>query len=104
MRSPTLGRLPPAAVLSVDPIEAALWRCGIERSFATGVASYEVATVLAENQLRLGHAVVADAVNSYSATPVGRPAAEPEFERIRLPRRTTKMRTLLSVWRSVPRG
>lgn len=48
----------------MDPIEAALWRCGIERSLATGVAAYEVATVLAENQLRLGHTVVADAVNS----------------------------------------
>lgn len=63
-----LGRLLPAAVLSVDPIEAALWRSGIERSFATGVAAYEVATVLAENQLRLGHTVVGDAVNSLEVT------------------------------------
>lgn len=53
-----------APILSVDPIEAAIWRCGIPRSFETGVAAYEVAAVLAEQQLRLGLTVIADAVNS----------------------------------------
>lgn len=59
-----LGRGLPAAVLSVDPIEAAICRCGITQSFETGVAAYEVAAVLAEEQLGLGISVIADAVNS----------------------------------------
>jgi predicted kinase len=59
-----LGRRLPASVLPVDPIEAAIWRCGIPPSFETGVAAYEVAAVLAESQLRLGLAVVVDAVSS----------------------------------------
>jgi len=59
-----LGRRLGAAVLSVDPIEAAIWRCGIPPSFETGVAAYEVVAVLAEHQLRLGMTVIADAVSS----------------------------------------
>ncbi|MGH9033458.1 MAG: AAA family ATPase [Acidimicrobiia bacterium] len=59
-----LGRELRAAVLSVDPIEAAIWRCGIPPSFETGVAAYEVVAVLAEHQLRLGLTVIADAVSS----------------------------------------
>ncbi len=54
-----------APVLSVDPIEAAIWRAGIEPSFETGVAAYEVAAAVAQEQLRLGHDVVVDAVNAY---------------------------------------
>jgi predicted kinase len=59
-----LGRRIGAPVLSVDPIEAAIWRCGIAPSDETGVAAYEVAATLAEQQLRLGLTVVVDAVNS----------------------------------------
>jgi predicted kinase len=59
-----LGRKLGAPVLSVDPIEAAIWRCGIPPSFETGVAAYEVVAVLAEHQLRLGLTVIADAVSS----------------------------------------
>lgn len=59
-----LGRRLPAAVLSVDPIEAAIWRCGITPGFETGVAAYEVAAVLAQKQLELGQCVIGDAVNS----------------------------------------
>jgi predicted kinase len=59
-----LGQRLGAAVLSVDPIEAAIWRCGIAPSFETGVAAYEVVAVLAEHQLRLGLTVIADAVSS----------------------------------------
>src|SRR5688572_22273325 len=47
-----LGQRLRAAVLSVDRIEAAMWRCGIAPSFETGVAAYEVVAVLAEHQLR----------------------------------------------------
>jgi predicted kinase len=59
-----LGQRLRAAVLSVDPIEAAMWRCGIAPSFETGVAAYEVVAVLAEHQLGLGLTVIADAVSS----------------------------------------
>jgi predicted kinase len=59
-----VGRELGAAVLSVDPIEAAIWRCGIPPSFETGVAAYEVAAVLAEHQLSLGLTVITDSVSS----------------------------------------
>jgi predicted kinase len=59
-----LGQRLGAAVLSVDPIEAAMWRCGIAPSFEAGVAAYEAVAVLAEHQLRLGLPVIADAVSS----------------------------------------
>ncbi|WP_432523353.1 AAA family ATPase [Kineococcus sp. SYSU DK006] len=58
-----LGRALPAPVLSVDPVEAALWRAGIGREQPTGLAAYAVAQELAGRVLALGQAVVADAVN-----------------------------------------
>lgn len=51
------------ALLSVDPIEAALWRAGVERSQPTGLAAYVVAEVLAREQLLVGNDVLIDAVN-----------------------------------------
>jgi predicted kinase len=59
-----LGHELGAPVLSVDPIEAAIWRCGIPPSFETGVAAYEVAAVLAEHQLSLGLTAIVDSVSS----------------------------------------
>jgi predicted kinase len=59
-----LGHELGAPVLSVDPIEAAIWRCGIAPSFETGVAAYEVAAVLAEHQLSLGFTAIVDSVSS----------------------------------------
>jgi predicted kinase len=59
-----LGHELGAPVLSVDPIEAAIWRCGIPASFETGVAAYEVAAVLAEHQLSLGLTAIVDSVSS----------------------------------------
>jgi len=59
-----LGEKLGPAVLSVDPIEAAMWRCGIPPSVETGVAAYEVVAVLAEHQLRLRLTVIADSVSS----------------------------------------
>ena len=59
-----VGRRLGAPVLSVDPIEAAMLRSGIARSFETGLAAYEVVAALAEQQLRLGLDVVVDAVSS----------------------------------------
>ncbi|MEY9853224.1 putative kinase [Leifsonia sp. EB41] len=51
------------ALLSVDPIEAAIWRAGVERTQPTGLAAYVVAEDLAREQLRVGNDVLIDAVN-----------------------------------------
>ena len=59
-----LGRALCCAVLSVDPVEAAMWRAGVGPSEPTGLAAYVVVEALAEEQLALGHEVVVDAVNS----------------------------------------
>ena len=52
-----------ATLLSIDPIEAAIWRCGIPPSFETGLAAYVVAEAVAEQQLAAGRSAVIDAVN-----------------------------------------
>jgi predicted kinase len=51
------------AVVSVDPIEAAMWIAGIDPAQPTGLAAYVVAETVAREQLRLGHDVIVDAVN-----------------------------------------
>jgi predicted kinase len=51
-------------VFSVDPIESAIVKAGIQRSFETGVAAYLVAEALASEQLKLGNSVIIDAVNA----------------------------------------
>lgn len=51
------------AVLSVDPVEAAMWRAGIDRDQPTGLAAYVVVEALAAEQLALAHDVIVDAVN-----------------------------------------
>lgn len=53
-------------VLSIDPIEAAMWSAGIPKE-TTGVAAYTVACAVAREQLRLGLSVVVDAVNPVEA-------------------------------------
>ncbi|MGA7807591.1 AAA family ATPase [Bradyrhizobium sp.] len=53
-------------VFSVDPIEAAMWRAGIDRT-ETGAAAYEVARALADEHLRLRLSVIVDAVNAAEA-------------------------------------
>lgn len=58
-----LARALGCAVLSVDPIEAAMWRAGVGRDQPTGLAAYVVAEDLARQQLLLGNDVVVDAVN-----------------------------------------
>jgi predicted kinase len=64
MLAEAIGMALPAAVVSVDPVELALWRAGLPRTTAVGIAAYAVAAAVAEQQLRLGHAVIADAVNA----------------------------------------
>lgn len=58
-----LGRRLPAPVLSVDPVESALWRAGIERSQPTGLAAYVAVEAMAAEVLALGQTVAVDAVN-----------------------------------------
>ena len=50
-------------IFSVDPIESAVIKSGIKKSFATGLAAYLVAETLAGEQLRLGLSVIIDAVS-----------------------------------------
>ncbi|GAA2044183.1 AAA family ATPase [Catenulispora yoronensis] len=59
-----LGRTLAAPVVSVDPIEAALWRAGVARSQPTGLAAYVVAETVADGVLALGQTVIVDAVNA----------------------------------------
>jgi predicted kinase len=51
-------------LLSVDPIESAIIKAGVARSFETGLAAYLVAETLAGEQLKLGNSVIVDAVNA----------------------------------------
>jgi len=53
-----------AAVVSVDPIEAAILAAGIDSDQPTGLAAYLVAETLAESVLSAGHSIVVDAVNA----------------------------------------
>jgi predicted kinase len=51
------------ALLSVDPVEAVMWRAGISRDQPTGLAAYVVVEALAREQLSVGNDVIVDAVN-----------------------------------------
>jgi predicted kinase len=51
-------------VLSVDPIESAMLRAGIAKSFETGLAAYLVVETVADAQLGLGQGAIIDAVNA----------------------------------------
>ena len=55
-----------APLLSIDPIEAAMWRAGIPNNL-TGIAAYEIAAAVAEENLMLGLTVIVDAVNPVEA-------------------------------------
>ncbi|MEW1862236.1 AAA family ATPase [Streptomyces sp. NPDC088194] len=62
-----LGRELAAPVVSVDPIEAAMWRAGVSRGQPTGLAAYVVAETVAGDALALGQTVIVDAVNAVDA-------------------------------------
>ena len=49
--------------LSIDAVEGSLLACGLPAGWEVGVAAYEAARAMAEQNLRLGHDVVVDAVN-----------------------------------------
>ncbi|AAT88639.1 conserved hypothetical protein [Leifsonia xyli subsp. xyli str. CTCB07] len=53
-----------AAVISVDPIEAAILRAGIDDDQPTGLAAYLVAETMSEQVLLTGYSVIVDAVNA----------------------------------------
>ncbi|MBC7724430.1 MAG: ATP-binding protein [Burkholderiaceae bacterium] len=53
-----------AAVVSVDPIEAAILTAGIDDDQPTGLAAYLVAGTIAESVLSAGQTIVVDAVNA----------------------------------------
>ncbi|MBB2923265.1 AAA family ATPase [Cellulomonas cellasea] len=59
-----VGRALDATVLSVDPVEAAMWRAGVGRDQPTGIAAYVVVEAVARHQLALGRTVVVDAVDA----------------------------------------
>ena len=61
-----LSRTLSIPLFSVDPIEAAMWRGGLAKD-QTGIAAYDVAIALADENLRLGHSVIVDAVNPVEA-------------------------------------
>jgi predicted kinase len=50
-------------LFSVDPIESAILKSGLKRSFETGLAAYLVAEALAGEQLKCGLSVIIDAVS-----------------------------------------
>ena len=53
-----------ATVVSVDPIESAILRAGIDSDQPTGLAAYLVAEEIAEKELLSGRTVIVDAVNA----------------------------------------
>jgi predicted kinase len=55
------------AVVSVDPIESAILRAGIEADQPTGLAAYLVAEEIAGRALSAGRSVIIDAVNAAEA-------------------------------------
>jgi predicted kinase len=62
----SLSRALSVTIVSIDPIEAAMWRAGLAK-IQTGIAAYEVAQALADEHLRLRHSVIVDAVNPVEA-------------------------------------
>jgi predicted kinase len=53
-----------APVLSVDPIEAAMIRAGVDPAEPVGLAAYVVVEAVARDLLELGQSVIVDAVNA----------------------------------------
>lgn len=56
-----------ATVVSVDPIESAILKAGIDADQPTGLAAYLVAEEIAEKELASGRTVIVDAVNAAEA-------------------------------------
>lgn len=56
-----------ATVVSVDPLESAILRAGIDSSQPTGLAAYLVAEQIASKELASGRTLIVDAVNAAEA-------------------------------------
>ena len=71
--------------LSIDAVEESIFACGLPTGRQVGVAAYEAVRAMAEQNLRLGHDVVVDAVNDSEEarqtwrTAVARTGASLEF-------------------------
>jgi predicted kinase len=59
-----LGARISTTVVSVDPIESAILRAGVDAGQPTGLAAYFVAERMAESVLATGASVIVDAVNA----------------------------------------
>lgn len=59
-----LGARLGASIVSVDPIESAILKAGIDADQPTGLAAYLVADTMAEQVLASGRTVIVDAVNA----------------------------------------
>lgn len=59
-----LGARLRASIVSVDPIESAILKAGIDADQPTGLAAYLVAETMAEQVLASGRTVIVDAVNA----------------------------------------
>lgn len=59
-----LGARFQAPVLSVDPVEAAMLRAGVDPAEPIGLAAYVVVEAIALDLIELGQSVIVDAVNS----------------------------------------
>lgn len=77
----------PAAVLAVDTVDFTLQRYGVQES-RPGFAAYGVVAALAEEQLRIGHHVIIDAVNPVRAA---RDLWADLAERLRVPLRVVEV-------------
>ena len=61
-----LARALSIPIFSVGPIEAAIWRAGLDDANA-GVVAYEIAQMLADENLRFRLSVIVDAINPVEA-------------------------------------
>jgi len=104
-------------VVSVDPIEAAILRAGIDSDQPTGLAAYLVAEMHAETTLELGRSVIVDAVNAVNpareqwvnlAARTGEPlkfieviCSDPDLHRERIESRERTLPHLELTWHAV---
>jgi len=104
-------------VVSVDPIESAILRAGIDSDQPTGLAAYLVAEMHAETTLESGRSVIVDAVNAVGpareqwvnlAARTGEPlkfieviCSDPELHRQRIESRERTLPHLELTWHAV---
>jgi predicted kinase len=92
-----------ATVVSVDPIESAILRAGIDADQPTGLAAYLVAEEIAQKELDSGRTVIVDAVNAAEAARLQwRDLSDEALHRSRLEKRERGLPHLEeTTWRAV---